>query len=184
MAFEEKKVECRGIWAKVCADNYLRLRSYAWRLTHNSHAAEDLVQDTITKILRLVPDPEAVEDKLSYLLRSVHNTWLRWLKEKGRPEIISIDDPANKAVFAIAAPQRDDDAAEAESRRRMMLTQMRRLNERERGLLTLYLEGYKAGEIAAQLDEDVRVISYELNALRTKVRYRLRDYLNREKRNR
>jgi RNA polymerase sigma factor (sigma-70 family) len=164
----------RAIWAEDCETHYPRLRSYAWRLAGDVDAANDIVQDVVTKILRLVPDPAAVGDRMNYLLRSVHNRWADWVKERSHLKTVSLSDPDNKEVYAIAAPQRDADVdAETEQCRLEMSIVLRRLNQRERDVLTQFLEGYTCDEIAMRLRADRRVISYELNAVRTKVRYHL-----------
>jgi RNA polymerase sigma factor (sigma-70 family) len=164
----------RAFWSQACVDNYPRLRSYAWRLADNGDIAEDVVQDTVLKILRLVPNPETIGHKLNYLLRSVHNTWVDWLKEHDQFVTTSIDDPDNQEVHAMAAPERDADIdAQTEAFRLAMQIELRRLNQREKDILERYLEGFACDEIAARMGEDVRVISYELNAIKTKVRYRV-----------
>ncbi len=58
---------------------------------------------------------------------------------------------------------------------------IRRLNKRESDVLARFLEGFSCVEIATQLHDDPRVISYELNALRTKVRYHMRKLRNEDK---
>lgn len=174
MTLEEKKTEYQAVWTQSYVDNYQHLRSYALLLAKNHHVAEDIVQDTFIKILSLLPNPEEIEDKLNYLRRSVHNTWVDWWKRTNQLKTISIDDPHTREVYALAAPERGDSIeAETEAHRLMLQIELRRLNLRERAVLVKYLEGYKRNEIAAQLNEDARVISYELNAVRAKVRYRL-----------
>lgn len=169
----------RLIWSKVCEENYPRLRSYAGRLTGNWDIAEDITQETVLKILRLVPNSKAVGNKLNYLLRSVHNTWVDWLKEKEYLKTTSIDDPDNEAVRKIAAPERDADIdVETDRFRQAMKIELKRLNDWERQILERFLEGYTCSEIAAQMSVDARVISYELNRVKTKVRYRVKPYID------
>jgi RNA polymerase sigma factor (sigma-70 family) len=168
----------RAVWLQACEDNYPRLRSYAWRLAGSGDVADDIANETVVKILRLLPNPEAIRNKLNYLLRSVHNTWVDWVKEKSQLKTISIDDPDNTEVHAMAAPERDADIdAKNEALRLAVRIEMRRLTQRERDVLKLFLEGFTCDEIGTQLGEDSRVISYELNAVRTKVRYRLKKHL-------
>lgn len=169
---EDRTEMARTIWSQDYVNHYTRLHSYAWRLAGDGDAAGDIAQNAICKILKLVPNPDSVGDRLNYLLRSVHNAAMDWLKEKNRHKTISLDDPDNKEVNAMPAPDRDADAdAEMEKRRLVMSGMLRRLNERERNVFTLYLEGFDCSEIATRLSTDRRVISYELNAVRAKVRY-------------
>jgi DNA-binding CsgD family transcriptional regulator len=48
------------------------------------------------------------------------------------------------------------------------------LTPREKQLLELHLEGYKCDEIADRLNEDVRLIRADLNAVRNKVHQRIK----------
>ena len=48
------------------------------------------------------------------------------------------------------------------------------LSDRVKELLRLHVDGYTNEEIAAKTGEDVKVIRVDLNAVRNKVRYRLR----------
>jgi len=85
----------RAVWSSDYTTHRPRLHAYACRLTGDAVAAEDVVQDAIFKILRLAPDPESVADKLSYLLRSVHNESMDWIRrrvrERSRIPTISFD---------------------------------------------------------------------------------------------
>ena len=74
----------------------------------------------------------------------------------------------------MAATERDADIdAEIEALQLGLKNERRRLNRRERDVFKLFLEGYTNDEIAARMNEDVRVINYELNAVWDKVRHRL-----------
>jgi RNA polymerase sigma-70 factor (ECF subfamily) len=164
----------RAFWAHSCEDNYPRMCSRAYRLAGNADDAAEIVQETMLKIFRLLPNPEAIENVVHYLLRAVRNTGVDWLRKKYQVKTVSIDDPNNKEVYTMAAPERNVDLkVETEELRRAMAIELRRLNKRERDVFARFLEGFSCDEIATQLHDDPRVISYELNAIRTKVRYRL-----------
>jgi RNA polymerase sigma factor (sigma-70 family) len=163
------------VWAQACEDNYSRLLSYSRWLTKNTDKAPGIVHDAVCKILKHTPDPATIEDKVNYLLRSVHNAWIDWVKEKDKIKTISLDDPDNEELRSqLVASERDimiklDD----EAYRRALKIELRHLNRRERLLLKLFLYGYSCEEIAARLEVNARLISYELNAVKTKVRQRL-----------
>jgi RNA polymerase sigma-70 factor (ECF subfamily) len=171
----DKSEHARDLWSQDYATHRPRLHAYAWRLTGDSAAAEDVVQNVILKILRLTPDPESVADKLGYLLRSVHNASMDWLKKQSRITTVILD---RREWQEMVAPERNADAeAENDEYRLAVSVVMRRLTKREKTLLTLFLEGYMCEEIAGRMNEDKRAISYDLNAVRTKVRYQLQKRL-------
>lgn len=179
---QDKIEHACAVWSQDYEKHRPRLQAYAWRLTGNAAAAEDVVQNVILKILRLSPDPESVASRLGYLLRSVHHASMDWLKKQMQISTVSIDTGDRRELEQMAEPEREaDDDSEAE-RRLVMASELKRLNKRERKVLTLYLEGNKCPEIALMLNEDQRVISYELNAVRVKVRYRLQRRFREHKR--
>ncbi len=164
-----------AVWAQTCEDHYPRLLSYSRWLTKDTDEASGIVHNAVCKILNLTPAPETIEDKVNYLLRSVRNAWIDWLREKKRVTTISLDDPDNEELRAqLVAPEEDIMIKlDNEAYRRALMIELRRLNKRERLLLKLFLYGYSCQEISDRLDSNVRLISYELNALRTKVRQHL-----------
>ncbi len=171
-----------AVWSQEYATHRPRLHAYAWRLTGDAVAAEDVVQNMILKILSLRPDPESVADRLSYLRRSVYNASMDWLRRRGRtPRTLSIDTDDVRELQEMAAPEREADDAAADAKRDeyrlAVAVVMKRLDERETTMLTLFLEGCRCDEIAARMHEDKRAISYDLNALRTRVLYQLRKHL-------
>jgi len=95
-----------------------RLYRAAYGLTGSSHDAEDLVQDTIERVLRR-PRFVRRERDLAYLLRVLHNTWageaklaarrktspappeeFEWLPDDGPDQQLALD--ARQAYAAIA----------------------------------------------------------------------------------
>lgn len=52
------------------------LTRFAISLTRNSDAANDLVQDTVMKVLTRDPDAEHVENVKSYLMSTLHNLFI------------------------------------------------------------------------------------------------------------
>lgn len=171
----EKTELDRAVWSKDCETHYPRLHSYAWRLSGNGNAAGDIVQDVVTKVLRLVPDPESVGNRLNYLLRSVHNRWADWLRETIRLKTtISFDDPNNKELRAMAAPEKDTERDEqAEEFSRALQLEVERLEGREKEMFELHLEGLKSHEIAARLGVHYSLVSHEINVIRNRVIKRL-----------
>lgn len=172
-----------AVWSQACEDSYPRLLSLSRWLTKNTDAAPDIVHDAVCKILKLIPDPTIIEDKVNYLLKSVRNAWLDRLKENNKVKSVSLDDPDNDELRSQLIAQERDVMIELdnETYRNLLRIELRRLNERERLLLKLFLYGFSCEEIAARLEANAPLISYELNAVRNKVRQRLIKIIERTK---
>jgi hypothetical protein len=99
------------------------------------------------------------------------------LKVERRVTTYSLDTP-NKESFVDNIPTTEIEQdilslLENEKLRNSIKVNKGPLTEREDLLLTRHLEGYRCEEIAVEFNEDVRLISVDLNAVRNKVHYRL-----------
>lgn len=163
---------------KAYKDFQKPLFSRARRLANGRlYDAEDLMQETFCRALIYPSDPEEIGNPLGYLLRVMRNVWRdKWVKEQ--TEITdSLDDLLENGRVRSAEPVVESDIQrilENEELMAKMEVKQGPLNSREKLLLKLHLEGFKCNEIAARLNEDVRLVRSDLNAVRTKVRYRLR----------
>lgn len=166
----------REFWAQACETNYPRLLSHSRWLTKNNDEAPGIVHDAFCKILKLIPDPETVGDVAPYLKRSVRNAWVDWLKQNSKLKTISLDDPDNEELRSQLVARESDIMVKLdnETYRRALIVELRRLNEREKVLLKLFLEGYSCAEIGERLGENVKVVRCDLNAVRNKVYQRLK----------
>jgi RNA polymerase sigma factor (sigma-70 family) len=163
----------RAIWAQVCQDLYQRLILRARRLTNDRLSdAEDLVQETVCRVLIYPSNPMEVRTPLGYLLRMMRNIWIdQWVKEK-RENTDSLDD----ILSGTRHPTVESDVLrilENEELNDQMSSKLVGLTSREKLLLQLHLEGYKCKDIADTLNEDARITRSDLNAVRAKLRYRL-----------
>jgi RNA polymerase sigma factor (sigma-70 family) len=165
----------RNVWSAACAAYYLRLLSYARQLTGDGDIAAEIVHNVVIKILKLVPEPENVGDKLNYLLRSVHNAWADWLRKTNKVKTISIDDTENTEIGKIEAPESDAglDKESKDAYRLALKFELRRLNRRDKRLLVLHLKKYKTEQIAVRMHEDKRIVRHDLNVVINRVHKRL-----------
>lgn len=172
---DEKTKLNRAVWSADCETHYPRLHAYAWRLSGSGDAAGDIVQDVVAKMLRLVPDPESVGNRLSYLLRSVHNRWADWVTDPIRLKTtVSLDDPNNKELRTMAAPEKDTERDEqTEEYSLAVQREVALLEGREKEIFELYLEELKCSEIASRLGIHKSLVSYELNVIRNRILKRL-----------
>jgi RNA polymerase sigma factor (sigma-70 family) len=161
-------------WQELCVMYYSRLMNGARRLANGRvDEAEDLVQETICQALNYKKDPAEVQNPAGYLSRIMFHIWVdKWASEN-RGNVESLDALLNTDQHPTVQPEvfRVLHQEELSSR---FASDHGPLTEREELLLQLHLKGFKNQEIAEELNEDVRVIRYDLNAVKAKVRYRLK----------
>lgn len=164
-------------WTKVCEDFMQRLIAYALRLVNGrTYDADDLVQETICRALLYSKNPEEIKNPLGYLLRMMRNIWIKKWHKENTAHMESLETlQQTKALknHPTVAPEvfrllENEELAEA------LKILLRALTTRERRLLKLYLQGYSCKEMAQRLDEDVRLTRSDLNAVKTKVRLRIK----------
>ena len=121
------------------------LWAYLSRLTGDRTAADDLVQESYYRLLR-VKLPEVCEAQLkSYLFRIATNLVRdEWRQRKTRPAFASSDDVDIDRDIPVKAPQ-----ADAHEKQSLLSRAMARMKPRERELLLLaYVEGSTHREIS------------------------------------
>jgi RNA polymerase sigma-70 factor, ECF subfamily len=80
-----------------------RLYRAAWALCGSSHDAEDLVQETLTRVLARRRRPRHLQE-LPYLLRALRNTYLNGLRtERRRPRTVELLIPEGLGVCSSSA---------------------------------------------------------------------------------
>ena len=164
----------RKFWEKVCNENMSQLRAYAGRLASAKFdVAEDLLQGTLCEALAADKNPREIQkNPLNYLLGIMHNAWVDTVRGKNEADVQSLEQ-----LKFDQHPTVDPDVfrvLEHEERVARFEAEHGPLNPREKFLLKRHLMGHTNQEIADELHEDVKVIRYDLNAVKSKVRYRLK----------
>jgi RNA polymerase sigma factor (sigma-70 family) len=172
-----KNIEPGLYWTKVFEEFMQTLNIYALRLSNGrSYDADDLRQETFCRALAYSENPECIRNPLGYLLRSMRNIWItKWHKEN-TAHMESLDELQDKMALT-NHPTVDSDVfriLENEELAHQLKTIRGPLSDREIKLLELYLEGYKCKEMADILQENVRVIQSDLNAVKSKVHQRIK----------
>jgi RNA polymerase sigma factor (sigma-70 family) len=137
--------------------------------------AEDLVQETILRVLKCPRKPGDLRSPRAYVITTMQSAFNDGLKKSMRAPLESLDDQnvgLQKNLVSQSEVQRNLERQELLNAIRQ---EMARLSPRERRLLELLLEGKTPEEISEILEEDVRIIRVDVNALKSKLRYRLRD---------
>jgi RNA polymerase sigma factor (sigma-70 family) len=164
----------RAFWEKACEQFHQRLFSYARILTKDRvYDAEDLVQETVCRAFLYCKNPEEVRNPFNYLRTIMRRVCVgKWASQQATVTD-SLDELLNTDMHPTAEPEVLHMLENKELNDEMRAKQGF-LTPHEKLLLTLYLEGYKTEEIAAALREDVRIVRSDLNAVRAKVRHRLK----------
>ncbi len=173
----KKQQEHRPLWEKAVELKTRQiLTTYARRLLNGNVAdADELVQATTCQAFLSQGDLASIYNPVGYLLRIMRNIWTSEWRKKNGLTLESLDDLLSRRALE-NEPTVEPDVLrllENEELEQAFRVTHGPLDDREELLLRLYLKGYKCHEIAAMLNEDKRIISVELNAVRSKVRYRL-----------
>ena len=174
-ALSDRRDRHRPFWEQTCVALYERLTSYASRLANGkSYNAADLVQETVARVLSYPPNPEQIANPLSYLLTVLRNVWSSSWREQHTAETESLEPLISTGALDHLAVEPDVfRILKNEELLKQLSVRKGRLSPREELLLNLYLQGLSCKEIAALLNDNQRLISADLNALLTKLRYRL-----------
>ena len=136
----------RHLDADRLGDHLDRLRRSARSLTGSAHDAEDLVSETMVRVLAR-PRRIRADDELGYLLRCLRNTWADTLRTRGRRPATT-DVPEGFEQEDAVAGRRPHAAAEA----REVLAAVAELPEGHRNVIMLVdVAGLTYGEAAATL---------------------------------
>jgi len=172
----------RPFWEKVCEELKDALKAKALRLANGRvEDAEDLVQGTVCRILMYPRNPQKIGSPLRYLFRVMRNLWIDGERKERRKKTDSLDELRSReteqnhrrSVEPTVEPTALRMLENNEFRDKLRAKQGP-LTTREKLLLALYLRGYSRKEIADMLNEDVRLIRSDLNAVIAKVRGRLK----------
>ncbi len=171
-------------WVEACEEFMQRLIAYALTLANGrSYDADDLVQETVCRALTYSENPENIKNTLGYLLRMMRNIWITKWRTENKANTESLDELQSKKALK-NHPTVEPDVFRILENQEFTLkleTLPGPLTTREKELLGLYLKGHTCKEIADILNEDVRLTRYDLNAVKSKVRQRIKKLRKRAK---
>ena len=170
---EGRRSRNRPFWVKSLEDSDEILKAYARGLANGrTYDAEDLVQETACRALSCSKEPCEIMNPAGYLLRIMRNIWIdKWAGENSaNMESLEklLDAGRHPAVEPVV-----EQSLESRELQDEMSVRGGPLTPRESLLLELHLRGYNCKEIAERLGENVRLTRSDLNAVKSKVRYRL-----------
>jgi RNA polymerase sigma factor (sigma-70 family) len=179
--FKERREKHQAQWEIILMDYYLRLLGFArFVLQNNSNAVlkrnyepEDLVNDTVERILHYSVNPEDIKNKWAYQKRILQNRIVDLSKKIGKMPTDSIDDENySEAEMPVENPNPLKNL-ENEEMRKVLAQVTHDLSDIEKQIFRLYLKGHSRKEIAEILKRDVKVVRHVLNAVKVKIKYRI-----------
>jgi RNA polymerase sigma factor (sigma-70 family) len=138
----------------------------------NAAEAEEISSEAFVLAMVYVPYPEAIINLFAYLFDTARHVSFRKRRREQPNRIESLEG----LVETGREPAAESDAERfLETREYEATLRVKRgpLTPREKVLLKLHLKGYTCDEIAALLHESEGATRSDLNAVRSKVRYRL-----------
>ncbi len=174
---DSQTITNRSFWEKACDEYQQRLATYARRLAKGNAAdANDLVQETMCLVLAHAGNPAGIERPIAYLFTVMRNAWITKWRKENQANLESLDHVGTRRALKSLPAIEPEVLVALENKEFQQALRVGKgpLSQREKQLLQLFLQGHKIQEIAEILGEDKRIISVELNAVRSKVRYRLK----------
>jgi len=146
----------------------------AWRWTQDSDLAEDLVQETLTKLFPRVDELEGVEKLGPWLVRVQYRCFVDMYRKRSRaPACENLGWRADTDLLdarIAAAPDGSDDIHRLELQRDLARA-LENLGEDQRDVILLHdAEGYSAGEVAAILNISIGTVKSRLHRARNQLK--------------
>jgi RNA polymerase sigma-70 factor, ECF subfamily len=144
--------------------------SMAYRWTQNRDDAEDLVQDTLTKLLDHVDEMEKVEKLNPWLIKVLYRCYIDFHRKRARSPSQDISDwRGDTSVIdeMILHKPAKDSLGKQLGLQRDLIKALESLNNDQRNIVLLHdSEGYSAAEIASILEISIGTVKSRLHRAR------------------
>jgi RNA polymerase sigma-70 factor (ECF subfamily) len=151
----------------------------AYRWTQNRDDAEDLVQETLTKLVRRIDELESVEKLKPWLIKVLYRSFVDIHRKQSRElQLIGGQWRADTALFdeMAATVEEGTDEFKRLELQRVLIRALQTLNEDQRNVVLLHdSEGYTAEEIAGILDISVGTVKSRLHRAREGLKKTLKE---------
>lgn len=162
-------------WEELLLQFYGWMCVYAKSLTRDVDRAQDLVQDTIVRILKRGLDPNILASPRAYVTRVMQNAFRdNYRKAKRTPEISNDPESTGSPKEPVSESHIQSDL-EKQELFDLVRQEMARLPEDDKNLLALLLDGETYEDISKSTGQDIRIVRADGGALKAKLRYRFRD---------
>lgn len=159
--FQSRAVRDRR-FSKLVRPHLDALYRMAYRWAQNPEDAEDLVQETLVKVVDRVDEMEQLEKLRSWLIKILYRCFVDLHRKRGRT-------PTQEWTADIDLL--DEDNAKQLEYRRDLLKALETLNHEQRDVVLLHdTEGYTAAEVASILDISQGTVKSRLHRAREHLR--------------
>jgi RNA polymerase sigma factor (sigma-70 family) len=164
------------------------LYRYAYRWTGDVDQAEDLVQETLTRLFSELPRLRELEQIRPWAARVMYRLFVDWLRRARGSPVTFVG--RSGMVSGVLDDQEDPDEAGDETwnpetlteqafERERVLVAWEQLHEQHRVVLSLYeIEGYSLEEVAQVIDAPLGTVKSRLNRARAHLRELLSEGTN------
>jgi RNA polymerase sigma factor (sigma-70 family) len=118
----------------------------AYRLVRNRSDAQDLVQDTCIAACENPADLRGADHPVRWLLRVLHNRFIDRTRRRKRSHLVTLDEADTENPLICGQPGPEESLLLSDAQRALALAFLK-LEESQRTLLVLRIEGYDLGEI-------------------------------------
>lgn len=155
-----------------------RAYQYAYRLTHDSDLASDIVADAFVRTYNALPNFRAQSAFTTWLYRIVTNCYLDLRKKDRSRKSVSLDAPVGDDTDMTLQIESEDDGpdvvTERNARERLVQRALRRMPEYQQTMLTMFhVDNLSYEEIAEVLDLPIGTVKSRLNRARLSLREQL-----------
>ncbi len=158
-------------FSKLIEPQFDRLFRLAQRLTGNRPDAEDLLQETLTRLYADVDALDHVDDPAPYLRRVLYNRFVDQHRARARRPLTLVDDDSVLDRVAPASEANPDSLDDAARRRERLERALARLSETHRVLVLLHdAEGYTLRELEAMTGTPTGTLKSRLSRARARLR--------------
>jgi RNA polymerase sigma-70 factor (ECF subfamily) len=138
----------------------------AYRLVRNTADAQDLVQDVCVAALGNLAEVAAADSSLRWLLRVQQNRFIDGVRRRRKSPVVSGEDAEGIPIVAGEGPLDPEQLLQQAQNEELLERSFLQLDETQRTLLALRMEGYDLPEIEAITRIDRKVLSKRLQRAR------------------
>ncbi len=128
------------------APHLQQLLRVAYRLVRNRADAQDLVQETCVAACEHPQAFGSADHPVRWLLRVLHNRFIDRTRRQKRSQLVPLDDADAEQQLVCGLPGPEESALHSDAQRAIARAFLK-LEETQRTLLVLRMEGYDLGEI-------------------------------------
>ncbi len=153
-------------FTQLYKENIGSLKGFALKLTKNSSASEDLVQEAMIKAFRSKHTFKAGSNFKNWAFTIIKNTFITQYNKRKKKNVV--DAPVEEVHYMISESSRN--GALSSLNLSALWSNIRQLSSKSQVPLILSMKGYKYEEIAEKLNIPVGTVKSRINFARTKLK--------------